>query len=138
MLRIAKLVALMPPPRAHQVRYHGILAPAASYRDFVVPAGRAERGDSPTRNYTWAELMKRVFEYDVLECPDCGGRMRIVATVTEPRTIRAILTSVGLPADSPPRRSASVPSQMPLGLETEAFARGGDTLPFGAEVRETT
>jgi hypothetical protein len=26
-------------PRAHQVRYHGILAPCASWRDRVVPAG---------------------------------------------------------------------------------------------------
>jgi hypothetical protein len=24
------------------------------------------------RNYTWAELMKRVWELDVLECPRCG------------------------------------------------------------------
>jgi hypothetical protein len=31
------------------------------------------------RNYTWAELMKCVFEMDVLECDRCGGRMRILA-----------------------------------------------------------
>jgi hypothetical protein len=34
---IERLVPLIPPPRAHQVRYHGILAPCASYRDQVVP-----------------------------------------------------------------------------------------------------
>jgi hypothetical protein len=35
---IDRLVPLIPPPRAHQVRYHGILAPCASRRDRVVPA----------------------------------------------------------------------------------------------------
>ena len=27
------------------------------------------------RNYTWAELMKRAWALDVLECPRCQGRM---------------------------------------------------------------
>jgi hypothetical protein len=36
---IDRLVPLIPPPRAHQVRYHGILAPCASRRDRVVPGG---------------------------------------------------------------------------------------------------
>jgi hypothetical protein len=35
---IDRLVPLIPPPRAHQVRYHGILAPCASLRSRVVPA----------------------------------------------------------------------------------------------------
>jgi len=34
---IERLVPLIPPPRAHQVRYHGILAPGASMRDRIVP-----------------------------------------------------------------------------------------------------
>jgi hypothetical protein len=34
---IERLVPLIPPPRAHQVRYHGILAPCASVRDLIVP-----------------------------------------------------------------------------------------------------
>jgi hypothetical protein len=34
---IERLVPLIPPPRAHQVRYHGILAPSASMRDRIVP-----------------------------------------------------------------------------------------------------
>jgi hypothetical protein len=35
------------------------------------------RGCHP-RNYSWSELMRRVFALDVLECPRCFGRMRIV------------------------------------------------------------
>lgn len=34
---LEKLVSLVPPPRAHQVRYHGVLAPCAGRRAEVVP-----------------------------------------------------------------------------------------------------
>ncbi len=37
---VEKLAALIPPPRFHVVRYHGILAPRASERDRVVPGVR--------------------------------------------------------------------------------------------------
>ena len=36
---LERLAPLIPPPRAHQVRYHGVLAPCSSARDPVVPAG---------------------------------------------------------------------------------------------------
>lgn len=40
---IERLVPLIPPPRAHQIRSHGILAPGASWRDWVVPRVASER-----------------------------------------------------------------------------------------------
>ena len=45
---IDRLVPLIPPPRTHQVRYHGILAPAATLRECVVPAPRNDDA-APTR-----------------------------------------------------------------------------------------
>ncbi len=41
---IERLVPLIPPPRAHQVRYHGILAPCASLRSRVVPVDEFDPG----------------------------------------------------------------------------------------------
>ena len=41
---LERLVPLIPPPRAHQVRYHGVLAPCASARDRVVPGPRPTPG----------------------------------------------------------------------------------------------
>ncbi len=38
---LERLAPLIPPPRAHQVRHHGVLAPCASGQDRVVPAGLA-------------------------------------------------------------------------------------------------
>jgi hypothetical protein len=42
-------------------------------------------------------LRKRVFLVDVLECPKCAGRMKIVAVVTGPASVRRILKHLGLP-----------------------------------------
>jgi len=39
---LERLAPLVPPPRAHQVRYHGVLAPCASGRDRVVPGAAKE------------------------------------------------------------------------------------------------
>jgi hypothetical protein len=50
----------------------------------------------------WAELIRRVFAVDVLECPRCGGRMRILTAIQSPEAIRAILEHLGLPSRSPP------------------------------------
>jgi hypothetical protein len=44
--KVARLAAQAPPPRAHQVGYHGILAPSARWRAYVVPRGEA--GQTPT------------------------------------------------------------------------------------------
>ncbi len=52
--------------------------------------------------------MRRAFDIDVLACPRCGGRLRLIATVEEPGAVRAILASLGLVAEPPARASPSV------------------------------
>jgi len=117
---LEKLAALVPPPRFHMVRYHGVLAPAAKWRSQIVPrppeddAGdgvcphdRADGSADPESssrppNYTWAQLLRRVFQIDVLECPRCGDRLRILAAVQSPEAIRKILECMGLPSRAPP------------------------------------
>ena len=46
--------------------------------------------------------MARVCALDVLECPRCGSRMRILAAIEDPVVARKILDSLGLPSRSPP------------------------------------
>jgi hypothetical protein len=127
---IAKLAVLVPAPRAHLTRYHGILGPCAAWRPWIVPlannnpaAGVTEPGSPPPetsppdseidasaptpakprpRNYTWSELMKRVFLADVLQCEICGGAMKIIAAIHAPDTTRKILECLGLPIRPPP------------------------------------
>ena len=54
----------------------------------------------------WAELLKRVFLVDVLVCPKCSGRMRILAAILDKNSMQAILGHCGLPTGPP----AMVPS----------------------------
>lgn len=78
--------------------------------------GRPELHDAAPvkpRYWAWADLMRRAFEIDVLACPRCGGRMRLVATIEDPRVIRQILARLGLPAEVPPPRP---PPARPAGL----------------------
>jgi hypothetical protein len=60
------------------------------------------------RHWTWAALMRRAFDLDVLRCPRCAGRMQRMATIADPAVIQRILAHLGLPGvrDSPPTPSA--------------------------------
>jgi predicted transcriptional regulator len=50
--------------------------------------------------------MRRVFAVDVLECPACHGRMRIIAALHAGEAINAILECLGLPSRAPPMAAA--------------------------------
>ena len=54
---------------------------------------------------SWAALMKRVFEIDVLLCPRCGGRRRIVAGYPGGQRRRDLLDRLGLSAPTAARAS---------------------------------
>src|SRR5438094_15533 len=83
-------------------------APEAGIGARREPADAAERpgpnGDSQPRRWTWANLMRRAFDLDVLACPRCGGRMSLIATIDDPRVIRNILSHLGLPTEVPQPR----------------------------------
>jgi len=125
---LEKLAALVPPPRAHLTRYSGILAPSHEWRKAVVPAApegesgectrrppfepwdeeedeRPRRRRNPAREKAmdWASRILRSLKLDVLSCPRCGGRMKVIATISEPFTVRKILRSMGLSTEIPPR-----------------------------------
>ena len=57
----------------------------------------------------WAKLMARVGEEFPLECPGCGGDIRLIAFITEPRPVRKILTPLGEPLEPPPISPARGP-----------------------------
>ncbi len=88
-----------------------MLAPNAGLRAAIVPGpAKSEPADehahgAPAR-MGWARLLKRVFEFDLEHCPQCGGEFRIIAAIEEPAVIVRILTHLGLPARAPPRSPA--------------------------------
>jgi len=100
-LRCDRLADLVPPPRKHRHRYHGVFAPNHKLRrtvtalaignvgklrdaaagghadDGSVTGGRCDAHQKPrshdTSRIAWAKLMARVGEEFPLECPNCGG-----------------------------------------------------------------
>src|SRR5690554_2301073 len=104
---IARLAALVPKPRAHLSRYHGVFAPASTDRARVVPRTRTavagECGEASVtdqqRALTWAQRLKRAFAIDIETCRRCGGRLRVIASIEAPTTIERILAHLGRDAE---------------------------------------
>ena len=134
-----RLADLVPPPRKHRHRYHGVFAPNHRLRKAITALaignvskqreattggdgndGRATGGccdanpnhkprSHDTSRIAWAKLMARVGEEFPLECPNCGGDIRLIAFITEPGPIRKILTHLGEPLEPPPIAAARGP-----------------------------
>jgi hypothetical protein len=119
---LAKLAALTPRPEINLLIYHGVLAPNARWRPQVVGYGRVALQTAahdpavtrpvppPRRNWPWAALMRRAFAIDVLACPNCGGRMRVIAMVEDPVAARQILAARHPAAPAGPGPPAGAPA----------------------------
>ena len=114
-----RLAALVPRPRLHLIRFHGVLAPHAKLRPLVVPQEpevqeqatevavdeecEVETVQARPHRISWARLLKRVFDIDMQHCPNCGaGELKIIAAILERPVIEKILTHLGLDPQPPP------------------------------------
>jgi hypothetical protein len=117
---IARLAALVPRPRVNLTRFHGVFAPNSKHRALVTPAkrGKGSKPEStadglektpPQRHaaMTWAQRLKRVFGIDIETCPACGGAVRIIACIEDPRVIEKILTHLDR------KTSTAAPNRLP-------------------------
>lgn len=108
-------MALVPRPRVHLTRYYGVLGPHYKHRKQIVPkppelkvVGQEQDIINPKqlelkkKNIPWARLLARVFGIDVETCSKCGGRMKIIAAIEDPKVIRKILEQMGLATKPPP------------------------------------
>ncbi|MCZ7680805.1 MAG: transposase [Sandaracinaceae bacterium] len=128
---IARLCALVPPPRFHLLRYHGVLAAHSAVRAQIVPGREPpsppaqlplfEASEAPLApppppsRHPWAWLLRRVFAVEVSICPvpTCGGRMRIVDIATTPDGVERLLGGEPTRARAPPPPAVS-PAQLRL------------------------
>ncbi len=128
---LEKLAALIPRPAVNLVLYHGLLAPRVRWRSQVVRYGRpapdpktheVDPSAGTPSAWSWAALMRRVFDLDVLACPRCGGRLRVIATVHDPLAVQAVLAhpaarpAAPRPRPSRSRRLTAASSTLPLTL----------------------
>jgi hypothetical protein len=182
---LARIAALVPPPRYPLVRYAGVLGPRSAWRKDIVPSpresispceprpaqdattktrdergrrgdggrarsdgimppagqdivvtakpARVEPGDverltanvlsvrhwdrllggllyATTPRMDWARLLRRSLDVDVLRCPKCDGRLRVLTAVTERASVARILAHLGMPIDAPPLARARDPT----------------------------
>jgi len=163
---LARIAALIPPPRHPFLRYHGVLAPSSRWRSAIVPRGVRGKASPPPREaerpmtvapsspgppsdahryspppperaartppssavlaspplagrasfatiteshharvlhgallatsprVEWSKLLRRTFAEDVLVCPRCEGRMRLVAAVQNAAEAARFLAAV--------------------------------------------
>ncbi len=70
---------------------------------------------------SWADLLMRLFREDVLTCP-CGGRRVVLAYVTSPGPVKAILDHLGLPSTGPPVSPARFSAGWDGACEDDAIA----------------
>jgi len=87
-------------------------APNSKNRAWVTPASRGKRikcqsagetDQTPAEkraSMTWAKRLKRVFNIDIETCSECGGDVRIVASIEDPAVIKKILAHLDNTASS--------------------------------------
>jgi hypothetical protein len=115
---LERLAAMTPRPETNLLICHGLLAARARWRERVVAYGRVAaestalapalaagpegvKAKSGSRAWNWAALMQRAFAIDVLACPHCGGRLRLIATLHDPAVIRKLVTHLGMVRSGP-------------------------------------
>jgi len=126
---LARLCAIIPPPRFHLIHYHGAFSGGSAVRQAIVPGHAAlpqpktpiplfEQDPDPTPNqpapsrHPWSWLLARVFAVSILKCPvrSCPGEMKIVELARTPEHAARILAELALGARPPTRRSR-IPSR---------------------------
>jgi hypothetical protein len=137
---LEKIAALVPPPRVNLIRYHGVLAAHAKNREKIVPSKTPqEAGTKPVASkayrQTFAALLARVFQIEIDKCPRCGGKMRIVAALTDPgpASVRRYLEGTGQSAEIPEIAAARAPPQLDLDFDYWKARRVG----FPVEAKST-
>jgi hypothetical protein len=65
----------------------------------------------PRYRVPWAELLRKVFSLDVLSCPQCGGRMELMAFIADAKVAKKVLDHVGLASPGPPLVKAAAPEE---------------------------
>jgi hypothetical protein len=109
---IARVTSHIPDKGQVMVRYYGLYANAHRGKMRKEKRGNSLRlvEDARRRRPSkgWAEMIRKVYEVDPLLCPKCGGRMKVVAFLTEDAVVDRIIHHLRLMfvAERPPPECA--------------------------------
>lgn len=95
------------------------------------PAAPEPARPASTARIRWAQLLARIYEVLPLLCPACGGELMILAFLTDPPTVEAILLHLDLPSRPPPLMPARAPPQAEISFDqTPKFEpENGELVP---------
>lgn len=91
---IKRIISLIPPPRQNFIRYYGVFGARHKNRAEItskVPGKKKEKTKKKIYRTPWADLLRRVFKYEVDYCDRCGTKLQLIATITSPLTCKRIL-----------------------------------------------
>jgi len=106
---IARVTSHIPDKDQVMVRYYGLYSNA--HRGKIRKAGSAlshppiiEEEPDYVPYKGWAEMIRRAYEVNPLCCPSCGGQMKIISFIEEPKIIDRIIAHLKLTfeAERPP------------------------------------
>lgn len=108
---IARLSALVPKPRHHLTRFHGVFAPNSKHRATVTGEAKEKQVQSTATEssadceerrgkMSWAMRLKRVFNIDITICRHCQGSVRIIACIDDVQVINQILSHINKQRES--------------------------------------
>lgn len=129
---IAQVTLHIPPKGKHLVRRYGVYssrgrstwkdrpalrtkAPERWYGRAQMPAGKPSPAEvdmtageavevgAAARKKAWARLLAKVYEVDPFLCPECGGKMAVIAVIQDPVEIRGIIACLAGKGRGPPR-----------------------------------
>jgi len=96
---LAEMTQHIPDRGEHQIRYYGHYSnKTRGVRQKALKAAVAPKPVAPLTQqqlrlrFTWAALIKLVYECDPLKCPDCGGKMRVVTLIDGSRQPEVVET----------------------------------------------
>ena len=129
---IAQVTLHIPPKGKHLIRRYGVYssrgrgtwkdrpalrtrAPERWYGCAQFPAVEPESVEVDTtadegvevgaaaRKKAWARLLAKVYEVDPFLCPECGGKMAVIAVIQDPAEIRGIIACLAVKGRGPPQ-----------------------------------
>lgn len=103
-------------------------APATAKPTLAPPPATAQTARKGRLNFLYlAELLRRTFGLDVLACEKCKGRMKLVALVTDPKSVTRYLAAAGELVEVPDRSpSRGPPYWKSVVLRRKAGAAGDE------------
>jgi hypothetical protein len=153
---LRRLAALVPAPGRQMVRYHGCFANRSKLRPLLpappprlLPQGveppapenthsadgaresRAQDRAQGRARLGWAQLLYRVLFLDALLCTKCGGRMKVLAFLSDPAVVARILQHLKIPATAPPLSPARACQVDPLWTDHEPWLDESEHDPTG-------